>query len=468
MAEDYFSQFESADEPQHNYWSQYEDAEPQRTGWGAVGEDIWSGLKKAPGKAGDIAAGVAKGLVNPHGRSFSDYYNTEGLQRGENTDPFQNYKIAGAGFATGARDLANVPGNIVDYAHNRDIAPSWLDAWRLPEEAKNFDINKAFGANPETPGQHLLYGASNFLPAALATGGMGGGYPAAAVSAISRNENPIEDLAAAYFAQKGMKGISKAPEVIKKAIDKSPTFMSQEKIGAEIGGDAKALADELSGVYEKAREISKQTGITADTKKTITEPTGILDSSGSPITRQVLKAPTIQEISAQMPGAPKSTIRNIHAALESGDIGKLIDAEKMVGKDKHKAWMDDRRGLKALDQDSYDAMTDMEGVLNNHIEEALNKHEPTLADELFAARNKYHVELGPYKDVPAIREYMYGNLAEKDLVRLLQSNTKSGTQFRAKLADKYKSVGRNKLKNDLVKMGLKAAGVSSILSIVGG
>ena len=453
--------------PDYNGWEVEGEKPQQNIGWGAIGEDIWSGLKKAPGKLGDIAMGTAKGLINPHGRSISDYFNTEGLEQGENTDPFQNYKIAGAGLATGTRDLANVPGNIVDYAHEREIAPSWLDAWRLPEQAQNYDFNEAFGANPETPGQQLLYGAANFLPSILATGGMGGGYPAAFLSALSRNENPVEDLGAMFLGHKATQGIAKTPELINKIGQKSPAFMSQEKIGKQIGGDAKALAAELGGVYEKVKTTSKEAGIKADTKKTVTEPTAILDEYGNPITREVSKSPSMQEVSAQLPGAPKSTVRNVHAALESGDIGQLIDAESMLGKDKSKMWLDDARRLKALDRDSYDAMTEMEGVINNHIEKALNEHEPTLAEELFAARNKYHVELGPYKDVPAIREYMYGNLAPKDLVRLLQSNTKSGTQFRAKLADKYKAVGRNKFKNDLVKMGLKTGRVAEILLLVG-
>lgn len=251
---------------------------------------------------------------------------------------------------------------------------------------------------------------------------------------------------------------------------KLPTFMSQNKVGAEIGGDAKALSAELGDVYDKVRTTSNQKGIKANTKQTVIEPVeaGLLDARGKPITREVSKAPSMKALTEELPGAPKDIVRNVHSALESGDIGDLIDAEKMLGKTKNKMWLNDKRGMQVLDQDAYDAMTHMEGKINNHISEALNKHEPTLADELFAARNKYHKELGPYLDVPAIREYMHGNLKEKDLVRLLQSNTKSGTQFRAKLADKYKAVGQNKFKNDLGKMGLKATRIGEILLLIGG
>lgn len=448
-------------------------------GWDAVGNDVWNGIKKGAANIPHLIGATAGALFDPHDNGFfntphSDDFesirkNRKGKLSPEESDPLQNPKILGASLATGTRNLANIPSNIVDYGKEREILPEWMDAWKLPEDAKNFDFYEASGAKPETNSQQFLSGLGESIPGLAATGGIGSGYPGLAANAIGADRNPLEDLVTAWLTHKGFQGIKKGANAISNA--ELPAFASQKKAGAQVGGDAKALAKELGDVYKKVKKASKDTGIKADTKQTVIEAveSGLLDSTtGKPFTRQVSKTPTMQEISAELPGVPKSVQRNVHNALETGDIGELIDAEKMLGKTKHKAWMDDKRNLKALDQDSYDAMTHMENTINDHISEALNKHNPTLADELFAARNKYHVELGPYLDVPAIREYMYGNLTEKDMVRLLQSNTKSGTQFRAKLADKYKAVGQNKFKNDLVKMGLKTGRISEILFLLGG
>jgi hypothetical protein len=414
--------------------------------------------------------GVSPLKTNPY--KLTDYLNVA-----DTGDTFKNAwedLFRREGIHGGNREFAKIFGH---GGHQQKTQEAYEKALEThPEEtqlganlARGYSSIPFFMAAGTTPAlQGLNPALQNIAAAGIGGGALGGletpyGEETRMGNAI--NEAKQDALGATLFeglrlGGKVLNGQTKLPKL--------PKFLSQKEVGAEIGGDAKALSKELGAVYEEVKTASKKAKINADTTRSVTETTGILDpQTGKPITKTFKRVPVLQEISAELPGVPKEVQRNVHAALETGDIEQLIDAEKMLGKTKHKAWLDDKRGLKALDQDSYDAMTNMENKINDYIADALNKQEPTLADKLFAARNKYHTELGPYLDVPAIREYMHGNLKEKDLVRLLQSNTKSGTQFRAKLADKYKDVGRNKFKNDLAKMGLKGSRIAEILLLVG-
>jgi len=106
---------------------------------------------------------------------------------------YQNPELAKknvkAGAASGLGGLLNVPNNIVNYLKENQMAPDWLTAWK-PEDSgllpQDFDYRKAEGLGEPQKGEELIYGLSQFAPAAVA------GPLAPAAWAVGQNQNPVE------------------------------------------------------------------------------------------------------------------------------------------------------------------------------------------------------------------------------------------------------------------------------------
>jgi hypothetical protein len=176
---------------------------PKRVGWGEVAKDVGSGLLQAPLLAGKVAYSAIKDFI-PATRQLTGYnpetggYELDRLKHGWGT------LAAGAGSGLGG--YLNIPGNIIDYAQEREIAPEWLSAWKPPEAVKNFNYRKALGVEDQRPGDDLLYGAGQFAPY------IPFGPAAPGVWAVGQNENPVSAMVAPK--------LGKAAEVTGKLIGK--------------------------------------------------------------------------------------------------------------------------------------------------------------------------------------------------------------------------------------------------------
>ncbi len=234
-ADEFFAQFEQGQPTgfqkaakQHvqskeaeQFFNQFPQSE-ERTGWGAVGEDMWEGVKKGVRNVPSLLKHAGTSFINPHDRGLTDPFGMEDLRRRkegtatpQELDPLQSPKIAAAALATGTRNIGNIPGNIADYANKRQLTENPLSAYRLPEGARNANFYEMFGAEPETSSQQFMAGALEQAPGMVATGGAFKGIPAIAGSAIGANRNPIEDLVTAYLTHRLGKTIKEAPQTIK-------------------------------------------------------------------------------------------------------------------------------------------------------------------------------------------------------------------------------------------------------------
>ncbi|HWY36001.1 MAG TPA: hypothetical protein VNX68_15260, partial [Nitrosopumilaceae archaeon] len=247
---------------------------------------------------------------------------------------------------------------------------------------------------------------------------------------------------------------------------------TRERAGRPVGESARTLRNELSEGYENYKREIRNAGIKGNTKKLATETvnTGILDpKTGKPLTKttQELKAPTLKEVAADLPGVHDNVQEAVYRALETGDIGHIIDAEKALGTYKFTERYNARVSRTTPNYNGIHAATKMEGRLNTIITEMGEQLEPGKAREFFNYRDRWHTELRPFLDIDPIRRYVNGELTPADLTRRLQANTREAELFRATIAECFQDVGRNRLKNDLVRMGLSTSKVTAFLSILG-
>lgn len=149
-------------------------SEPEDVGWQSIAKDVGGGAIKAVPEA-------FKMLWNLPGHAYES-----GKQAYQ--DPERAMQNIRAGSASGLGGLLNVPGNIVDYLQEKEVAPPWLKAWKPGENGllpADFNYRGAEGLNDVQPGDELLYGLSQFAPSSL----LGGAAPAA--WAVGQNENPV-------------------------------------------------------------------------------------------------------------------------------------------------------------------------------------------------------------------------------------------------------------------------------------
>lgn len=272
--------------------------------------------------------------------------------------------------------------------------------------------------------------AKQVIPTLLASPG---GAPGIAAQTFGSEENPF-----------GVLAVPLAPKALKEGARKiTPDWLTKERAGKTVGESAKALKNKFEYKYNEIRERAAEENIVAN-----------------------IPRHTFKEIKDTYPGIPDDTIRLVDKAYRTGDFNDLHKADVQLGKDKQYKFKDKTGQI--IKQDAFDSATKLEDRIQEHMEKALEKHSPELAKEWFKNKETYAKELGPFLDIPAIREYVKGDLTASDLTRLLQSNTKSGKLFRARLASEYKAIGRNALKNKLVKLGIKGGLIGKFLSIASG
>lgn len=389
-----------------------------------VGEDIVGGLKGAFPKAAEFAGAGATGLYDisggniPPSNSLSDHLKqligmkTQNERENEYS-PERFAKVIGSSLLKGGRGLLNVPGNIVDYAHEKELAPEWLQAARPNEATQNADYDEIVGLEGERPGD-IIPGAAGMIPALVASGG--NPYAAIGVQSIGENENPIENVLAGKILQSGAKHAPKAASAIPKAIGKVPQV-------------AKSLTDKITPErYSKTKTLNKAANIVEDTLSDITK-----DYNSA------LKDPRLPDkvtvnldeslVSDFKKGAP-GFITNVEKAIESGKISDLHQAATDLG--------DYERGVKerktkASPKNQQTAI--VAGKLRAQIEKIIDKtldRYPGLKDTYRNADIKYKEfkETVPIALEKALKKYKKGKLLAKDAAR--EFNPKAAAEFRKK------------------------------------
>ncbi len=320
---------------------------------------------------------------------------------------------------------------------NENLAQQIWGSLHLPKPGQ-FDYAQALG---KEPAQNLEQAETDkfitdIFPMLMSGPGVGG-------QQLGAENNPFGFLTAQPIAQTAAAGIKSIPKLSGQLSKVAPEWLTKEKAGKSVGEPAKALKNELENKYNQMIEKAANENVIAD-----------------------IPRHTFKEIKDTYPGLPDDTVRLIDKAFRTGEFKDLHKADVQLGRNKQDNFKDITG--KIIKQNAFDNATKVESKIKGYMEKALEKNSPELAKEWFENKNTYAKELGPLLDIPAIREYTRGDLSATDLTRLLQSNTKSGKLFRARMADEYKAIGQNKFKNKLAELGLKGGVLAKFMSIVGG
>lgn len=272
--------------PQYNDWSDdelaeglyekyYSDMSPSdyykqigmpnpHAGLNGVGEDIISGLKGALPKAGEALGSIASGLYDIGGGNIPEEdmtlanhlrqlvgMKTQG-EKEHGYSPERFAKVIGSSLMKGGRGLLNVPGNIVDYAREKEIAPDWLEAWRPSEAIQNANYDEIVGLEGQRPGD-VIPGSAGMIPSLVAGGG--NPYAAIGIQSIGENENPIENMLAAKVIQKGVKAAPKAAKITAKSAQTLGNVLKKTKNVA-----SKAYADYKESTRLAENMLNSRTG----------------------------------------------------------------------------------------------------------------------------------------------------------------------------------------------------------------
>lgn len=474
-------------QPDYSDWVPDETVEKQKPSF--VGRTDRQGFS---GVTGDVGEGVYDLFANiiPMLETVGKGIGYGAGQLQEN--PTRALQNLGGAFGEYGSQLANLPEAFAKYSESRGLIKNKEDKdlydqlinfvprkpdpitpdenrlqrmWRsihLPKPGE-FDYAEALGMKPaqfkeEAEADQL---AKQLLPSFLA---VSGGAPAIALQQFGAEENPFGVLATPPLASKALKTLKNGVQM--------PDWISREKTGNAIGDAAKTLKNELSQGYESYKSDIRNAGIKGDTKQTVTKniESNIIDpTTGKPITQSVTvtETPSIAEISNQLKGVDVKTIESVHKAFESGDIGDLISAESDLGIFKSNQWNDYFNRTNPLDRDALHYATKMENKINKIIEEMASKLEPGKSNKLIELRSQWKTDLRPFLDIEPINRFVKGEITGADLTRRLQGNTKQAELFRATMADKFKNVSRNKLKNELLKFGIGASKLSALLALLG-
>ncbi len=491
------------DQPNYNDWEEVSNAfnkpnflnRTDRKGAAGVGEDVAEGIY-------DFVTGIPQGL-----ETIGKGVGYGAGQAQENPKRFSQNLLGSLG-EYGAQ-IANIPSAAHKYGESRGLENSSLEdflweqaqkafagsnkpspmtkdenafqrAWRSIHLPKPGEFNYAEGLGqgpasfPEEAEADTL--AKQLLPGLYSAAG---GVPGMMLQQLGAEENPFGPLAIPALtktiktAGKLEKEIPKIPGKIKKGFENiTPDWLTKEKAGKTVGEPAKALKQELSGEYENIKTDLRSKGIKGNTKEQITRTTesAIIDpETGKPIkqTTTSLEAPSLEKITKDLKGMNDKTVESVHKAFESGDIGDLINAEKDIGLDKNNKLTDYWEKDIPLDRNAIHRAAKVEKKIDGIISDMLKRGNPLEANRLIDLRRRYHQELGPFLDIAPIARYIEGDLTAADLTRKLQGNTVAAERFRATLADKYKAIGGNKLKNKLIELGFKGGTLSTLMKIAG-
>ncbi len=235
--------------------------EPETKGFSGVGEDILSGiadLRHIPAAIGHMASQAIPQI--------------EGIA--ENSPQRFGQNIL-AGLGDMGRSLLNIPGNVVDYGHKKEIIPDWVRAWKPSEEIQNFDYAKGVGLEDERPGDALAralpeligYGAAGEAGTAgklLRNVQRAGAY---GTQSVAHNNNPVT-AALAGPALEGFAALLKGGGKLAKNLDLTPSgriakgaegLLSPEELAANVRA-AEGTNTGLGNVIGSPQLAKKLTG----------------------------------------------------------------------------------------------------------------------------------------------------------------------------------------------------------------
>ncbi len=197
----------------------------KKTGFKAVGEDVWTGAKAAFPATLQMVKEIPGQLADIAGVTDQGEYSTQRARR-----------IIKSNASKGARGLANAPANVIDYLREKELIPDWMRAAR-PDTANKIDYDKKYGLEGERPGDALLG-----IGAQMAANPFGKLTPAA--WAIGQNENPITAQLMPQILKGVPKGILGTVEAVRNTpITPSGAFAKYaDSVGtpAEIAKNAQA------------------------------------------------------------------------------------------------------------------------------------------------------------------------------------------------------------------------------------
>lgn len=405
VADDYFSQFGSADK---DYFNQFKSApnanappKKKKAGFEKVSSDVLSGIGAVPGALWDIGTSLP-GQVIAGGKQLL-------------TDPKRTGQNIIAGLGSGGAGLLNAPANVRDYLVDAEILPEKYPNLRLPENIlpKDYDYRRGAGLNEMQKGDELSYGLSQLAPTAFT-----GGVPSAlALHAIGQKENPVTAALLPGAAKKAVKIVGKTAETIvspKKAIG----FKEAEIIRQNSAKDSKVIADKIAkedlGNFQKTGS-QMYTSLIEDTKAK-----GI---SKAQIKKQLapdfFKETTRKEKAAVRRAFETQSIDDIHAAYK--DLGKYIS------KQSKKQLLKPERA--ALEQ-AKSIRKNMDGALKDAFSKAGGDE---FAGRFDKANQYWRENVVPNEGNVLLNKYRAGLLTAEDFIKKASKNE----TFRAQLAKKY-------------------------------
>lgn len=432
--------------PQYNDWSDeelaeglyekhYSDMSPSdyykqiglpnpHAGFKGVGEDIVSGLKGAFPKAGEVIGATAKGLYDigggnaPAPKTLADYLRfavgipTE-AEKEHGYSPERFGRVAVASALKGARGLLNVPGNMLDYAKEKEFLPESTPVWRPSEAIQNEDYDKLLGVEGERAGD-IIPAAAGMIPAAA----VAGGSPVATigVQSIAENENPIENISAGKILQTGAKYGPKIIENTPGAIGKS---IGAVKAGAEAAMPAR---------YSQRKTLNKAADIVNETIADITKDYNTaLQDPRLPATVDVKLDPSL--VADFKKGAPGFSV-NVDKALETKSLQDLHKAATDLGDYSRNVKERKTKASPKVQQNAINA-DKLKAQIEKIIDDTLDT-QPGLKDTYRVADQKYkaYKESVPKTLEQVLRKYQEGKLLEKDAARAFKA--KDAAEFRKK------------------------------------
>lgn len=373
----------------------------KKTGYGAIGGDIVSGVTKVPGALAGMVGALPEQLADLAGISETGDYSTERLK-----------KVAAAGLAKGGRGILNIPANAVDYLREKEVIPDWVRAAR-PESLNKRNYLEDVGITDQRPGDVLIEGTTAFAPNLAFGGPVAGGF----AYGVGQNENPVTSALLAPAA----KGVAKTAKVALSPIKSTKSalgFKEAEIIRANAAKASKTIADKVA---LEDLNTYKKTG--SDMYNSLIEDTKSKGISKAKINRALapdfFKETTRKERSAVRKAFETQELKDIHNAY--------IDLGSYISKQSKKQLLTPER--KALEQ-----ARAIRKNMKSALEDAFTKAGGAEFAQRFSGANDYWRENVITNEGNALlNNYRAGKLTAEDLIKKAAKNE----TFRAQLAKKY-------------------------------